>query len=72
MEELNVFLQEEYPTVDFARTDLIDSGALDSITLVSLIASLEEKYGIEITMDYIVPENFNSTQAMWDMIEELS
>ncbi len=72
MEELRVYLQAGFPAIDFDRTDLIDSGMLDSITLVSLIASLEEKYGIEITMDYIIPENFNSLEAMWEMIEELA
>ena len=72
MEELKTFLQEEFPAIDFSRTDLIDSGTLDSITLVSLIAALEEKYDVEITMDYIIPDNFNSVTAIWDMIEELS
>lgn len=72
MEELKTFLQAEFPAVDFSRTDLIESGTLDSITLVSLISALEEKYDIEITMDYIVPDNFDSVEAMWNMIEELA
>ena len=72
MEELKTFLQEEFSAIDFNRTDLIESGTLDSITLVSLISALEEKYDIEITMDYIVPDNFDSVEAMWNMVEELA
>ncbi len=72
MEELKALLTENFPAIDFARTDLIESGTLDSITLVSLIAVIEEKYDIEVSMDYIVPENFESVEAIYNMIDELS
>ena len=72
MEELKSFLITKFPSIDFDRTDLIESGVLDSINLVTLISLLEEKYGIEITMDYLVPENFESVEAIWGLVDELS
>ncbi len=72
MDELKTKLEQAFPAVDFNRTDLIEGGVLDSITLVSLIALLEEEYDIEISMDYIIPENFESVEAMWNLVEELS
>ena len=72
MEELKAFLTANFPTVDFDCTELISGGMLDSITLVSLISLLEDKYDVEITMDYIVPENFESVKAIWNLIDELS
>ena len=71
MEELKAKLEQAFPAVDFNRTDLIDGSVLDSITLVSVIALLEEEYDIEVSMDYIVPENFQSVEAIWNMVEEL-
>ncbi len=72
MEELKAFLAAKFPSIDFDRIDLIESGVLDSITLVTLISLLEERYEIEITMDYIVPENFESVEAIWGLVDELS
>lgn len=53
------------------ETDLLTKGLIDSIDLAEIISELEDVYDIEITMDSMVPENFNSVQAMYNMIEEL-
>ena len=39
--------------------------------MTSILAELEETFDIEIDMEYIVPENFNSVEAMWKMVQEL-
>ncbi len=54
-----------------SETALFTEGIIDSIDLAEIISELEEVYDIEITMDSMVPENFNSVQAMYNMIEEL-
>ena len=38
----------------------------------AVLAELEDTFDIEIDMEYIVPENFDSVEAMWDMIQELT
>ena len=44
---------------------------LDSIDITSIIVELEDHYDIEITMEYMENENFDSVEAMLKMIEEL-
>ena len=72
MEELLNILKELYPDVDFAKEDsLVDSGILDSVGMVSIIFELEDKFGIAVDMEHIQPENFQSAETIWKMVEEL-
>jgi acyl carrier protein len=49
--------------IDYAE-NLIDSGVIDSMTLLRLLSFLEENYGIEIPDQEIVPDNFRSMSAI--------
>ena len=72
MEKLLAILQSLRPGVDYASCrDLIDSRYLDSLTILALVAELEEELDITIPTVEIVPANFNSAEAMWAMIERL-
>lgn len=65
-------LKEIKPTKDLTTvTDIIEGGYLDSFELMSLIAALSETFDVEIGVDEIVPENFNSVVAMVAMVEKL-
>ena len=69
MEELMDILQEFEPGVDFEHcTDLIDGKILNSLEILSLVAEIEDVFDITIPTVEIVPDNFNSVQAMWNMI----
>ena len=69
MEELMDILQEFEPGVDFEHcTDLIDGKILNSLEILSLVAEFEDVFDITIPTVEIVPDNFNSAQAMWNMI----
>ena len=58
--------------VDFAEEENIVTGKiLDSIDITSLIALLEEEFDIEIGMEYMENENFDSAEAIWEMVQEL-
>ena len=71
-EELLQLLEAENPGIDFTASDeLVDDGILDSLTIVSLIGTLSMEYGIDIPYEEIVPENFNSIDAMAAMVERL-
>ena len=39
--------------------------------IVSIVGELNDTFDIDITPADIVPENFNSAEAMWDMIQRL-
>ena len=53
------------------REDLVDGGVLTSLDIVSIIAELSDAFDITIPAREIVPENFNSAAAMWEMVQRL-
>ena len=69
MDELMDILMEINPDIDYeTETRLIDGKVLDSFSIVSLVAEISDAFDIEISTKYLVPENFNSAKAMWNMI----
>ena len=50
---------------------LVDERILDSFCVITLISDLEDAYGVEIEAAEMIPENFNSVDAIWDMITRL-
>jgi acyl carrier protein len=69
MDELMDILMEINPDIDYeTETRLIDGKVLDSFSIVSLVAEISDAFEIEISPKYLVPENFNSAKAMWNMI----
>lgn len=55
--------------IDFENsTKLIDDGMLESIDIVSIVGELNDEFDIEISLEDLLPENFNSVDAMVDLI----
>ena len=72
MEKLLEILNDIQPDADYETcTTLIDDEVLDSFAILSIVGELEEAFDIEITPVDIVPENLNSVQALWDMVQRL-
>lgn len=66
-------LSDLHPDVDFeSETNLIDNKILDSFDIVSLIADINDELDVAITADKIIPENFNSLDALAKLVAELS
>ncbi len=73
MDKLIRILSEIREGVDYQNEKaLIDDEIIDSVDLTAIIAELEDAFDVVIGMEDITPENFNSVDAMWDMIERLS
>lgn len=71
-EQILAILKEVKPTKSLEDvTDIIEGGYIDSFELMSIIASFSDKFGIEITIEDLVPENFNSVEAMTQMVDRL-
>lgn len=69
MEELMEILEDICPDVDFeSETALIDDKIMTSFDVLSIVSELRETYGIKITPAEIIPENFNSADAIWNMV----
>lgn len=72
METLLRILEENCPGIDVLGSDrLIDDEILTSLDVVVLVGELNDAFGISITVDDLVPENFNSVQAMYALISRL-
>ena len=72
MDELLELLKKINGNVDFENEkQLVTGQVLDSIDITSMIAEIEDHFDIEITMEYMVNENFDSVESMWNMIQEL-
>lgn len=72
METLLEILRSLHPDVDFENTDdLVDDGILDSLDIVTLVTEINSEFDVAIPAEEIVPENFNSVEALMELIERL-
>lgn len=72
MEQLIEILEGIDPSVNYRTcTDLIDKGYLDSLSIIAIVAELEEAYDIVIPTVEVIPQNFNSAQRLWEMVLRL-
>lgn len=70
MEQLYNILELVRPDVDFRNTTgLVTDSYIDSFDIVTIISYIEGEYNIEVPVDEMVPENFDSAKAIMDMIE---
>ena len=59
--------------VDFDTCEtLIDDGILSSLDIIQLIGALHDEFDISTPATEIIPENFNSVDAMAAMVARLS
>ena len=72
MEQLLEILNELHPEVDFENNEeLIDDGILDSLDIVTIVTEIDDKFGVTIPAEEIIPENFNSANALMALITRL-
>lgn len=70
MRKLLAVLNGVNDEIDFAHeTALVDDGLLDSLDLTRIIAALDRAFGVRIAPGDIEPENFNSAQAMLELLQ---
>ena len=72
MEKLLELLKSIRPDIDFENeTSLIDNGYLDSFDVVSIISEIDDVFGVQIRINELDPENFNSAESIWKLVQEL-
>lgn len=72
MEKLLELLHSIRPDVDFENEkELINDGILDSFDVVSIISEIEDVFGVQIRITELDPENFNSVENIWKLIQQL-
>lgn len=72
MEKLLQILKGIRPDVDFENEKaLIEDGILDSFDVVSIISELDDEFGVQIKITELDPENFNSAESIWALVQKL-
>lgn len=72
MEELLTLLMEIRPDIQFrGGAKLVDDGLLDSFDIVSIVGEIGERFQVDVPVEEISGQNFNSPEAMLRMIERL-
>ncbi len=71
MEELIEILNDIDDSIDYENeTGLIDNHILDSFGIITLVSEIEEAFNVSIDVADMVPENFNSADAIYAMIQK--
>jgi D-alanine--poly(phosphoribitol) ligase subunit 2 len=71
-EEILEILNEIREDVDFEEeTSLIDDGVLTSLDVVAVVSELNDAFDIEISADDLLPENFNSLDAICNLVANM-
>ena len=71
-EEILSILNDIRSDIDFENeTSLIDGSLIDSFDVVALAGELMDRYDIQISVEHLAPENFNSVDAIVALVEKL-
>lgn len=62
-----LYLERNYKN----STALVDDDILTSFELVRLVTEIDSTFDISIPSSEIVPDNFNSAESIWALIERL-
>ena len=72
MDELMSILSGVRPDVAFDKEErLMEDGILDSLDIVMLVGELNDAFDVSISVDELLPENFNSARAIYALIRRL-
>lgn len=72
MDRVLEILNDIDDSIDYTKEiKLIDNHLLDSFAIISLVSELEDAFDIEVDAAEMTPENFNSAEAIWKMVQRL-
>ena len=72
MEMLLDILWDIEPDIDYENCEeLVDGHLLSSLSIIALVAELEDAFDVTIPALEIIPENFNSAERIYAMLTRL-
>ena len=72
MNELLTILRELHPDIDFeTATGLVEDSVLTSLDIVTIVTEVADRLDVNIPAEEILPENFCSASAIYDLITRL-
>lgn len=65
-------LKSVRPDIDYENaTALVDDNILGSLDIVEIVSLLNDEFVIDISVDDLVPENFNTLDAIVELVESM-
>ena len=61
---LKFFLERVHIEIPSADTDLLETGALDSLAFVDLLLYMEQEFGVKVSFDELELDNFRSVKKI--------
>lgn len=58
--------------LEHMEEDLIETGLIDSFEIINLVVELEDIFNMEIDPEEIAPDNFQTVDAIVNLVERLS
>ena len=72
MERVLEILTDVRPDVDFMNeTKVIDDGSIDSVDIIAIVSELNDEFDVQIPIDELEPDNFNTVEAIYELIIKL-
>lgn len=72
MDKLLEILENMRPDIDFrSEKKLVTDRLLESFDIISLVTEIGDEFDVKVKPADLVPENFDSVEAMWEMIQRL-
>lgn len=72
MQELMELLEGLRPDIDFEKEkSLVTDRLLESFDIINLVSEIDDTFDVKIKPADLVPENFDSVEAMWELIKSL-
>ena len=72
MNEIIEILTELHDDVDFTtETGLVENNIINSLDIVAIITEIDDRLGVQIPAEEILPENFDSAEALWALVQRL-
>ena len=72
MNELLTILRELHPDIDFeTATGMVEDSVLTSLDIVTIVTEVADRLDVNIPAEEILPENFDSAAALWQLIQRL-
>ena len=62
-----VGVKSDLPKIE-ENTKLIETGILDSLSVLKVVIFIEEKFGFKVTADEVIPDNFETLGAMTSFV----
>ncbi len=72
LDTVKEILRDLHPDEDIDECEsLVSDGILDSYDIITIITQLADEFDAVITADRITPENFDSAQAIAELVDEI-